>query len=305
MSESGTACVICARDAEQGYLCANDYGRLGAVLRQIEEETAILDATPSMQQRTDSGGGGLPSQRSPIRLDALVALDPRRGLMRWASDDFDPWGLDDTASVVETLFSRARTVEEESGETMPPPTVSGLRDYLTTQLPWIARQPWVDEMFIEMRELLGQLQRTNKTQDEKPVGLCHLPRFESTCGGRIWQREQERYLWRQAEPGSDRCVRIKVKVSDGPAYCERCRATWDDPKELDRLHLIEEQRKAELARPRTHDGRRMVTEAEAAALVGKKLRTFRVWAWRNGIKAISGHFDPEWFGERDATSAAS
>jgi hypothetical protein len=306
-----TACVICARDAEHGYLCADHYTRLASMLRDIEDEAAVLDAAPSMAIRTGSGGGSLAHERAPLNLDAVVAQDPRRGLMRWAamdSDDlraFDPWGLDDTASVLESLDSRARTVEEESGEPLPKvATISGTRDYLTTNLPWISRQPWVDEFFQELADVLGQLQRTNKTRPEKPVGICQLPRTESVCGGRIWQREQERSIWRQAAPGSDRCTRVRVKVNDGPAYCERCRATWDDPKELNRLHLIEEQRVAEAARPKTRDGRRMLTAAELVAhgLVSS-VSNVRVRAHRLGVAAVKGHYDPEPFERQEKASA--
>lgn len=303
MSESG--CVMCARDREHGYLCADCYTRLASMLAEIEDETAILEAVPSMAQRTGSGTGSLPSQRSPAVLDAIVAADPRRGLMRWSSDDFDPWGLDDTASVLETLHSRARAVREEA-EIDPPATVtvSGERALLTDQLPWIARQPWVDEMFNEMRDLLAQLKRTNKTQEDRPVGRCHLPRFESVCGGTIWQREQERYLWQQAEPGGDHCRRVKMKVKDGPAFCERCRAVWDDPKELDRLHLIEEQRKKEAARPRTEDGRPMLT-AEELVTQGyvSSVSNVRVKAHRLGVSSVKGHYDPDAFDDADKAIA--
>lgn len=305
MSELSGACVMCARDAEHGYLDAECYSRLASMLREIEDETAILEAVPSMAQRTGSGGGSLASQRAPVVLDAIVARDPRRGLMRWSSDDFDPWGLDDTASVLETLDSRARTVHEEGGFTLPDvATVSGTREFLTENLPWIARQPWVDEMFHEVRDLLAQLKRTNKTQEDKPVGFCHLIRFESTCGGRIWRREQDRHIWRQAEPGGDRCVRVKIKANDGPAYCERCRAVWDDPKELARLELIEEKRqgeaearrKAEADRPHTDDGRRMLTAQELVeAGHVSSISNVRVRAHRLGFSAVRGHYDPEWF----------
>jgi Zn-finger nucleic acid-binding protein len=135
-------------------------------------------------------------------------------------------------------------------------------------------------------------------------------RGESTCGGRIWQREQERHIWRQAEPGSDRCLRVKIKASDGPAYCERCRAVWDDPKEMDRLRLIEEQRqaeaearrKAEAARPSTEDGRKMLTARELVeAGYVTSISNVRVKAHRRGASAVRGHYDPEWF--RDKATA--
>jgi hypothetical protein len=267
------------------------------MLREIEDETAILEAVPSMQIRSGSGGGSLASHRSPAVLDAIVARDPRRGTGRIGWDDADPWGIDDTASVLETLHSRARSVREDL-EYQPPAriTITGERALLTDELPWIARQPWVDEMFVEVRDLLAQLKRTNKTQADRPVGRCHLPRFDSLCGGTIWQREQDRMLWRIK---GDRCVREKVRVCDGPAYCERCRAQWDG-KELDRLRLIEEQRQAEAARPRTDDGRRMLTAQEMADKLRMTVGNLRTWASRRGIRAVQGHYDEEWFAEKMA-----
>jgi hypothetical protein len=271
------------------------------MLREIEDETAILEAVPSMQIRTGSGGGSLASQRSPAVLDAIVALDPRRGTGRIGWDDADPWGIDDTASVLETLHSRARTVREDLEREAPQRvTVMSERALLTDELPWIAAQPWIDEMFNEMRDLLKQLKRTNKTQADRPVGRCHLPRFESTCGGTIWQREQDRMLWRVQ---GDRCVRVKIRVSDGPAFCERCRAQWDDPKELDRLHLIEEQRQAEAMRPRTSDGRRMLTVAELAAKHKKSENAIRLRLSKAGERAVHGHYDPAVLDEESKSCA--
>jgi hypothetical protein len=295
---SDVFCVICAREPEHGYLCADCYSRLASMLREIEDETAILETVPSMAIRSGSGSGNLASHRSPAVLDAIVALDPRRGTGRIGWEDADPWGIDDTASVLETLHSRARTVREDLERDAPQRvTVMSERALLTDELPWIAAQPWIDEMFNEMRDLLKQLKRTNKTQADRPVGRCHLPRFDSTCGGTIWQREQDRMLWRVQ---GDRCVRVKIRVSDGPAFCERCRAQWDDPKELDRLHLIEEQRQAEAMRPRTSDGRRMLTAQEMADKLGISVGNLRVKATRAGVRAILGHYDEEWFTEQQA-----
>lgn len=296
---TAAVCVIqCGRDAEFGYMCADHYARLSSILRDIEDETAVLETVPSMAQRSGSGGGTLASHRSPVVLDAVVARDPRRGTGRIAYDDADPWGIDDTASVLETLHSRARTVREEA-EIDPPEhvTVSGERDFLSRQMPWIAQRPWIDEMFTEMADLLGQLQRTNKTRPDRPEGICDLPRYESTCGGRIWRREQQRMIWRQADPGSDRCQRVPVKVNDGAAYCDRCHATWDGP-ELHRLALMLEQQRAEAARPRTEDGRRMLTAEELAKLRGVSVNAVRIRLSRVGARAVHGYYDPDWYGDK-------
>src|SRR5690349_8075404 len=127
-------CVICGGDREHGYLCASCYSRLSSMLREIEDEAAILSAVPSMAIRTGAGGGSLASHRSPAVIDALVALDPRRGTGRIGYDDADPWGIDNTASVLETLHSRARTVREDLGYQTPARvTVASERELLGTE----------------------------------------------------------------------------------------------------------------------------------------------------------------------------
>lgn len=170
-------------------------------------------------------------------------------------------------------------------------TITGERDFLSRNLPHIASQPWVDEFFTEMDALLRQLQRTNKTRPDKPEAYCDLPRYESTCGGRIWRREQQRMIWRQADPGSDRCERVRVVVNDGAAYCDRCHATWDGV-ELHRMHIMEELRQAEAKRPRTEDGRRMLTVAELAAQERTSENAIRLRLSKAGARAVHGHYDP-------------
>lgn len=303
MTNTGTFCVICARDAEHGYLCADDYTHLGAMLRQIEDEAAILDAVPSMAIRSGSGGGGtLASHRAPANLDVIVANDPRRGTGRIGYDDADPWGIDDTASVLETLHSRARTVREEGPFTGPEViTVSGERDFLNGKLDWCARQPWIDEMWHEMRELLQQLQRSNKTQPPRHEGFCPTIRNESICGGRIWRREHKRFVWRVK---NDRCERERIEVNDGEAYCERCAATWDG-LELKRLNLILEKQQEEDARPRAENGEPMLTAREMADKLHITVATFRVRATRRGVRPVLGHYDPEWFKDKSSTESVA
>jgi Zn-finger nucleic acid-binding protein len=159
----------------------------------------------------------------------------------------------------------------------------------------------------EVLELAARLGRVETVPAMRPVRVATDAQRQAAMaqirerlngGGRIWQREEERVIWHQAEPGSDRCKRVRVKVSDGPAFCERCRNVWDDPTELNRLHLIEEQRLAELARPKTEDGRRMLTGQEMADKLGTSLANMRKIASRKGIRAVLGHYDPDLFAER-------
>jgi hypothetical protein len=170
-------------------------------------------------------------------------------------------------------------------------TISGERHLLTRHLDWIAEQPWVDECFGDVRKLLGLLQDVNKTKPERPAGTCFLLTDGGVCGGKIWRRKLRHAAWRV---GIDRCVQEAIEVSDGPAYCESCGQEWDGA-DLDRLNLILEQQRKELARPKTEDGRRMLTAEELAREWRTSVDNVRKMASRQGIRATRGHYDPDRF----------
>jgi hypothetical protein len=100
-------------------------------------------------------------------------------------------------------------------------------------------------------------------------------------------------VWRAMR---DRCVRDPqpMKLADGPAHCERCGHEWDGA-DLDRLNLILEEQKAELKRPKTDDGRRMLTAEELAQQWRTSVANVRKMASRQGIRAVLGHYDPDRF----------
>jgi hypothetical protein len=274
--EHQRACVVHSKPAEarHGLLCIAHFDRLADMLREIEEESAILSAVPSMAIRNGSGGGSLASTRAPARLDVLVHLDSRRGTGRSETDD-DQHAAGQTLPILDVLHSWARVVREERGfADRAAITISGERDILTRALDWIAEQPWVDEMFGEVRQLVGQLKAANGTQDEKPVGRCYLPSDTGVCDGPIW-----------------------VDDVMGHAHCGRCRETWTGAQ----LLLLKEQMeldRIERARPRTDDGRRMLTAEEMCSLLGVRLNAFRVRVHRMRVVSVDGHYDPEQFQER-------
>ena len=241
MSEPTTrACVVHSKptEARHGLLCTVHFDRLADMLREVEEQAAILSAVPSMAIRTGSGGGSLASERAPARLDVLVHLDSRRGTGKSETED-DELAAGKTLPVLDVLHSWARVVREERGfASRSAVTVSGERDILTRALDWIAEQSWCDEMYAEVRQLVGQLKAANGTQPEKPVGRCYLPNETGVCDGPIW-----------------------VDDAAGHAHCGRCKATWDGPQ-LAMLSFELEQQRAEAARPKTEDGRRMLTAEE-------------------------------------------
>ena len=341
MSENVTGCVVHSKPAEarHGLLCDGHYQRLAEILRSVEEEAILLDARPSMAQRVGSGGGGLASEKVPALLTVIAYRDRRT--KRWEPEtepsylppppkSIGPWCLfcdhdsctawragrrrdlhDDEhdagsaalASVLEELHNWARLVREER-DLAPPQhvTITGERDLLSRQLDWIAGQPWVDECFGDMRKLLGQLQEANKTRPDKPAGSCFLLTDTGVCGGNIWRRETRQQTWRAL---ADRCVIEAVKTLDGPAYCDSCGQEWDGA-DLDRLNLILAQAKAEKARPKTEDGRRMLTAQELAAALGITLNAVRIIITRNRerIASVNGHYDPADFPKRSVKASA-
>jgi hypothetical protein len=173
-----TTCVLCARQATTGYLCTADLDRLSQQLLDIQRESELLSAVPSMQAATGSRGGTLASHRSPARLDVLVLTDPRTSA--------DETG---TLGVLAVLASWARAVREDRQLAWPQRvTVASERRLLSDHLDWVAAQPWVDELAAEINALLRQLQRANGTAERraKPVGVCPTLYADGECGGRLW-----------------------------------------------------------------------------------------------------------------------
>lgn len=244
MSVTDQLCLIGERShqADPGLLlCHHHFDQLARLLHDVEEEAITLDIRPPLAVSYDSAGGGaLASQRSPVRLEALVLTDRRRGTGVTAGRDLDEHGWDDTPSVVETLHAWARMVREERQLAQPDRiTVISERRLLTAQLDWIARQPWVDDMHTELRDLVSQLKRVNGTTIV-PVGDCDsLQADGSLCDGKVWH----------VVIGDDGKV---TKSGDGePGFrCGRCRRVWtgtDAVRKRDQMWRDEHIPKAEEA----------------------------------------------------------
>ena len=238
------SCVIGTKphQADGGtYVCRHHLERLAAMLRDVEDEAIQLEIRPSMAVVYDKAGGGLASQQSPVRLDALVLRDRRHGTGTTRAD-FDETGWDGTPSVLETLHAWARLVREERGLTTPERiTVTGERDTLSRQLDWACAQPWVDEFYAEMADLLAALRRANGTI-QRSVGVCEsLQPDGSLCDGDVWD-----VLIRpdgSIERGSGHAGR-----DDEPGFrCGKCRRVWTGTEAVrlrDRMWRDEQERKA-------------------------------------------------------------
>ena len=290
-------CVICTTDKapEFGLLCKGHYARLSTMLRDVEDEACHLDARPSMQMRMGSGKGSLASERAPARLDVVALNDPRtRGAGQrlpgphcsdcWhgSCEDIRAWldahdsGALLSMSILDVLGSWARAVREERDLVQPDVvTITGERDLLSRQIEWIAEQPWIDECYQDLRNLLGQLHAANGTAPEKPVGRCYLPAEQGPCGGPIW-----------------------VDMPMGDAHCGRCQSTWTG-YQLTMLSFELEQQRREAMRPRTDDGEPMLTAEELVAKGhAKSSGAVRVRAHRLGVVSVDGHYDPRWFSDK-------
>lgn len=266
-------CVIGSKphQATVGYLCSRHLEQAGTMLREIEDQAVLLSAVPSMQQRNGSRGGGLASQRTPVRLDVLVHTDPRHGT-GMSEDEDDEIAAGETLSILGTLGSWARVVREDRDLTWPEQiTISGERDLLSRQLEWVAEQEWCDEFYGDLRKLLGQLKAQNGTAEDKPVGRCYLPDVEGTCNGPIW-----------------------LDTAAGHAHCGRCRETWDGAQ-LARLDWELQMAK----RPKGEDGKPMQTVEEIASSKRMTVNAVRIKLSRNGARAVGGsYYDPAWVDRR-------
>jgi hypothetical protein len=295
VSESYTAqCVVHSKptEARHGLLCVAHFDRLADMLREIEEEAAILSAVPSMAIRTGSGGGSLASTRSPARLDVLVHLDTRRGTGMSETDD-DQHAAGQTLPVLDVLHSWARVVREERGfASRAAVTISGERDVLTRALDWIAEQPWVDEMFTEVRQLVGQLKAANGHRADRPYSRCPSVVNGQPCTGEVWLRDETQAVWRAY---SDRCTQ-SWEQAPGAAVCDMCNAIWANDADKARLKRMVDDMVADLTRPKTDDGRRMLTAQELVARgLVSTVSNVRVKAHRLGVSAVRGHYDPDVF----------
>jgi hypothetical protein len=233
LSENGARCVICTeeRQAIHGLLCTPHFERVASWLHEIEVEAAYLSPMKSMQIASGNRGAGLASHRSPARLDVIVARDRRRGTGIPLVGEPDPWGFDDTASILDTLHSWARVVREERDLASPDHvTILSERRTLSAQLDWICEQPWVDEMVDELRALRRQLKASNGTNEirKKAVGICPTLLEEGECGGRLWPDDARGHVT------CDTCDRVFVpeelrhlgEMLIRQGYVEVFRAEW-------------------------------------------------------------------------------
>jgi hypothetical protein len=296
-------CVVHSKPAEarHGLLCTVHFDRLADMLREIEDEAAMLSAVPSMAIRTGSGGGSLASTRSPARLDVLVHTDHRRGTGKSETED-DALAAGRTLPILDVLHSWARVVREERNlSDVGAVTISGERDVLTRALDWIAEQPWCDEMYTDVRQLVGQLKAANGHRADKPFSRCPAVIGAHLCTGEVWIRDEAQFVWRLMP---DRCAR-QWEQAPGAAVCDTCGTAWVTDGDKARLKRMVDDMATEMARPMTEDGRRMLTAEELVANgYAPTVNAIRIIATRKRIPNVRGHYDRDLFPARQGKASA-
>jgi hypothetical protein len=209
-----TTCVVPGKPhmADSGiHLCRTHFDELSEWLYDVEREYDALDARPSMAANWGGARGGkLASHTTPARINPLVHNDPRHVPL---SKLTHLSGADDTLSAYDVLHTTANRIRNDRGIHLPGRwvvdrisgrigpyhdecthgscglmrwrhfvpdvmTVASERRFLSRHLEWAASQPWIDDLYAEIRRLRGQLQAVNGTGDLR-VGAC------PKCRGRL------------------------------------------------------------------------------------------------------------------------
>lgn len=300
---------------DHGFICGKHEVILRNTLREIEFEAEHLDASPSMEMRLGNGHSGLASERANGRLNVVAMNDKRTTahgvrtvgpachscwhdtcmvIRRW-QDAYDAQAID-IMSVLGTLHGWGRIVREEREMVGPEHiTVSGERDFLDRQLIWCGEQPWISEMYGDLRTLLGQIQGANATGPDKPYCACPVITDGRPCRGEVWVHDELQPVWRRYP---DRCA-ATWEDAPGAAVCDMCGAKWATIADKARLKVMVSDAADELARPRTQDGEPMLTAEEIVARgLVSSVSNVRVIAHRLGAVGTGGYYDPRLFDTR-------
>lgn len=202
-------CLTCEEEANYRYCCSDCVTTMRRRLREIETYAAML---PHMMEpmkgdaaRRAPGFGSSP----PLRIEAVVALDPRSRPSASVDREWDP-EIDDedpTRSILTALHSMARMVreEQEMSEPSKPPTIVREIGYLLGAVDWCASRQWVDELFEEIRELHAQDRGLVKDSPPGPLSEC----LTVTCNGTVF--------WTKDSPDPQDCTK-RVDA----AKCDTC-----------------------------------------------------------------------------------
>lgn len=194
-------------------VCRRCEDRMLGWLEKIPEHYALLPAflePGSVDANPESKTTKAANPPVPVRLEVLDLLDTRHG-RRWQGTQ----PADDRRGVLGTLESWARLVREEKNITTSQGcTVAYEAATLRRHLLWVCEQPWVTELYEDLKLLHRQLSDAVGDYRPKPVGVCQVVTEDGECQGALMPS------------------RYAVGV-----HCGRCGASWSET-DLERLGLV-------------------------------------------------------------------
>ena len=208
MNDQPLLCVICSRPdkprrATPGYL--TDTYCSDRIVSTLDEIVALYAVLPGVVPVAGNDGGrrgpGFGS-RSPAN-DTIIALhDPRT---TWTEDT----PLHNPLNVV---GGWARVLVEETGSDAKVGTLTGAVGFLNRRIDWVTRQPWVESMWVEVREVHSQLRAITGEGKRRHVGLCPNP----LNADRLADGEELRYCQ----------ARLYAPLYGDAIECRKCGRVW-------------------------------------------------------------------------------
>jgi hypothetical protein len=185
---AGQKCLICRGDAHRHACdgCVNDIRRR---LREVELHHAWLSTPTLLAPVRGAAGRRSPGygSRPPLRLDALVLVDPRSRTEPPPVDEARGIGLDeDTGAwpILETLRILAGHIRQLRDHPTPcKATVSTEIGYLITQVDWAADHAGVVEFAAQVRRLHTQTRAVARDTPPAPIGPC----LSVDCNGMVFE----------------------------------------------------------------------------------------------------------------------
>jgi hypothetical protein len=255
-----TTCAVPGRphQAEAGFrLCQFHFDQLADWLHDVQREFGLLETAPSFQANWgDSRGGRLASCRPPVRIVPLALIDFRHVPLTELDGSA---GRDDILSVFDTLHRWANRIRAArdiripghwvTEQLLPGPVClhcshpscrrmvhryfqrdpigpKSERKFLSLHLEWAITQPWIGDLWDDIRKLVNQLQVANNT-GPLHVGSCpecggrlHImePRYSSgppTTGKASWAAECDRDATHRWE--GSRLIRLRLDLEEQQA----------------------------------------------------------------------------------------
>lgn len=190
------------RVAAYGMTCDRCFERYCEWLPEIIEMYAIapefVDPDTRLKEEVGRSGGLSPVSPEGARLDVIGGLDSRT---MWSADDSWDW--------LGVLEEWTRMIREERGMSAGgPASITTEVNFLSAHAQWCAAQPWVDEMYGEVRQVWQQLRMATGRGPDPILGYCGRDTPDGECGGAIRQIPGQLTL-----------------------MCGRCREVWETPEE--------------------------------------------------------------------------